>query len=53
MIKIANAPCSWGVFEFDLGGEAVEGVRKQASRVRHFHFKNHEPSIAMQAHKNE
>ena len=35
------------------GGDAVEGVRKHASRIRHFHFKDHEPSIAMQAHKNE
>ncbi|HBO76293.1 MAG TPA: xylose isomerase, partial [Marinilabiliales bacterium] len=23
MIKIANAPCSWGVLEFDLQGEAA------------------------------
>jgi inosose dehydratase len=23
MIKIANAPCSWGVLEFDLAGEAA------------------------------
>ncbi|WKZ45999.1 MAG: TIM barrel protein [Anaerolineales bacterium] len=23
MIKVANAPCSWGVLEFDLEGEAV------------------------------
>src|SRR5512139_2889285 len=23
MIKIANAPCSWGVLEFDLDGEAA------------------------------
>jgi len=23
MIKIANAPCSWGVLEFDLEGEAA------------------------------
>jgi inosose dehydratase len=23
MIKIANAPCSWGVLEFDLGGKAA------------------------------
>lgn len=22
MIKIANAPCSWGALEFDLGGGA-------------------------------
>lgn len=24
MIKIANAPCSWGVLEFDLGGKAAD-----------------------------
>ena len=23
MIKIANAPCSWGVLEFDLDGKAA------------------------------
>jgi hypothetical protein len=23
MIKIANAPCSWGVLKFDLEGEAA------------------------------
>ena len=23
MIKIANAPCSWGVLEFDLAGKAA------------------------------
>lgn len=23
MIRVANAPCSWGVLEFDLGGEAA------------------------------
>ena len=23
MIKVANAPCSWGVLEFDLEGEAA------------------------------
>ena len=23
MIKIANAPCSWGVLEFDLEGETA------------------------------
>ena len=23
MIKIANAPCSWGVLEFDLSGNAA------------------------------
>jgi len=35
------------------GGDAVEGVRRHASRIRHFHFKDHEPKIAMQARKNE
>ena len=24
MIKIANAPCSWGVLEFDLEGEVAQ-----------------------------
>jgi hypothetical protein len=24
MIKIANAPCSWGILEFDLKGEVAE-----------------------------
>lgn len=27
MIKIANAPCSWGVLEFDLAGEAAGYAR--------------------------
>jgi inosose dehydratase len=27
MIKIANAPCSWGVLEFDLEGEAPDYVQ--------------------------
>ena len=27
MIKIANAPCSWGALEFDLEGEAPDHVR--------------------------
>ena len=27
MIKIANAPCSWGVLEFDLEGEAAGYVQ--------------------------
>jgi inosose dehydratase len=27
MIKIANAPCSWGVIEFDLEGEAPDYVQ--------------------------
>jgi hypothetical protein len=27
MIKIANAPCSWRVLEFDLQGEAAGYLR--------------------------
>ena len=27
MIKIANAPCSWGALEFDLEGEAPDYVQ--------------------------
>jgi inosose dehydratase len=34
------------------GGDAVEGIRKHASRIRHFHFKDHEPNIATQARQN-
>lgn len=34
------------------GGDAVEGVRKHASRIWHFHFKDHEPNIAIQARQN-
>lgn len=34
------------------GGNPVEGVRKHASRIWHFHFKDHEPRIAMQARQN-
>jgi inosose dehydratase len=35
------------------GGDALEGVRKHASRIWHFHFKDHEPNIAIQARQNE
>jgi inosose dehydratase len=35
------------------GGDAVEGVRRHASRIWHFHFKDHEPNIARQARQNE
>ena len=35
------------------GGEAVEGVRKHASRIWHVHFKDYEPNIARQARQNE
>ena len=35
------------------GGDAVEGVRKHASRIWHFHFKDHEPTIAEQSHENQ
>lgn len=27
MIKIANAPCSWGVLEFDLDGKAPDYIQ--------------------------
>ncbi len=27
MIRIGNAPCSWGVLEFDLEGEAAGYVQ--------------------------
>ena len=35
------------------GGDAIEGVRRHASRIWHFHFKDHEPNVAMQARKDE
>ena len=34
------------------GGDAVEGVRKHAGRIWHFHFKDHEPNISAQARQN-
>jgi inosose dehydratase len=34
------------------GGDAVEGIRKHASRIWHFHFKDHEPTIAAQSGQN-
>lgn len=34
------------------GGDAVEGIRKHADRIRHVHFKDHQPNVAMQAHQN-
>ena len=33
MIKIANAPCSWGVLEFDLEGE-VAGYAQVLDEMR-------------------
>src|SRR5688500_20163777 len=33
MIKIANAPCSWGVLEFDLEGE-VAGYAQVLDEIR-------------------
>jgi inosose dehydratase len=33
MIKIANAPCSWGVLEFDLGGKAA-GFEQVLNEIR-------------------
>jgi inosose dehydratase len=35
------------------GGDAVDGVRQHASRIWHFHFKDHEPNIAAQARENK
>jgi len=35
------------------GGDAIEGVRKHASRIWHFHLKDHEPKVAAQARQNE
>ena len=35
------------------GGDAVEGVRKHASRIWHFHFKDHHPNISAQARAND
>jgi len=34
------------------GGDAVEGVRKHIGRIWHFHFKDHEPNLAMHARQN-
>jgi len=33
MIKIANAPCSWGVLEFELGGKAA-GFKQVLDEIR-------------------
>ena len=35
------------------GGDAIEGIRKHASRIWHVHFKDHEPNIGMRARQNE
>jgi inosose dehydratase len=35
------------------GGDAIEGVRKYAGRIWHFHLKDHEPKVAAQARQNE
>jgi len=34
------------------GGDPIEGLRKLGSRVWHFHFKDHEPSVHAQAKAN-
>lgn len=34
MIKVANAPCSWGVLEFELEGEAA-GYRQVLNEIAH------------------
>lgn len=35
------------------GGDAVEGVRKYAGRIWHFHFKDHEPTVAAKSRQNQ
>jgi inosose dehydratase len=35
------------------GGEAVEGIRKHASRIWHVHFKDYESNVARRASQNE
>jgi len=35
------------------GGDAIEGVCKHASRIWHFHLKDHDPKVAAQARQNE
>jgi inosose dehydratase len=35
------------------GGDPVEGIRKHAGRIWHFHFKDHEPAIATLARQNQ
>lgn len=35
------------------GGDAIEGVRKHANRIWHFHLKDHEPRVAAQARQND
>lgn len=34
------------------GGDPVEGLRKHASRIWHFHFKDHSPQVAQKAREN-
>lgn len=54
MIKIANAPCSWGALEFDLGGDAP-GYRQVLSEMKESGYEGTElgdwgfmPTIAME-----
>lgn len=35
------------------GGDVVNGIRKHASRIWHFHFKDYEPNVATQARQNQ
>ena len=35
------------------GGDAIEGIRRHAGRIWHFHLKDHEPNVAAQARQNE
>ena len=35
------------------GGDALDGIRKYATRIWHFHLKDHEPKVAAQSRQNE
>jgi inosose dehydratase len=35
------------------GGDALDGIRKHASRIWHVHLKDHEPNVAAQSRQNE
>lgn len=35
------------------GGDALDGIRKHASRIWHVHLKDHEPKVAAQARQSE
>jgi len=35
------------------GGNVLDGIRKHAGRIWHFHLKDHEPNVAAQSRQNE